>query len=139
MCAGCQETTVWRGRLWTKAFGLFVPCSNIKPSSTALASSLRTGSLPRPKRARCDCVKQTLSLATRTFVCDDCGASVDRDENASVNLEVFAASSAVSAWGEARSGAVPKNRGKPAPKKQERTALAHVTSPILPSPHFPLV
>jgi putative transposase len=76
--------------------------------------------------SRCDCVKQTLSLATRTFVCDDCGASVDRDENASVNLEVFAASSAVSACGEARSGAVRKNRVKRASKKQEGSGLAEV-------------
>jgi putative transposase len=76
--------------------------------------------------SRCDCVKQTLSLATRTFVCDDCGASVDRDENASVNLEVFAASSAVSACGEARSGTVRKNRVKRASKKQEGSSLAEV-------------
>jgi IS605 OrfB family transposase len=76
--------------------------------------------------SRCDCVKQTLSLATRTFVCDDCGASVDRDENASVNLEVFAASSAVSACGEARSGAVRKNRVKRASNKQEGSGLAEL-------------
>ena len=75
-------------------------------------------------RSYCDCVKQTLSLARRTFVCDDCGASVDRD--ASVNLEVFAASSAVSACGEAGSGAVRKNRVKRASKKQEGSGLAEV-------------
>jgi putative transposase len=77
--------------------------------------------------SHCDSVKQTLSLATRTFVCNDCGASVDRDENASVNLEVLAASSAVSACGEARSGAVRKNRVKRASKKQEGSGLAEVT------------
>ena len=74
----------------------------------------------------CGSVKQTLSLATRTFVCGDCGAAVDRDENASVNLEVLAASSAVSACGEARSGAVRKNRVKRASKKQEDSGLAEV-------------
>ncbi len=83
--------------------------------------------------SRCGSVKQTLSLATRTFVCDDCGASVDRDTNASVNLEVFAlevfalevlaASSAVSACGEARSGAVRKSRVKRASVKQEDSSL----------------
>jgi hypothetical protein len=60
------------------------------------------------------------------FFFDDCGVSVDRDENASVNLEVFAASSAVSACGEARSGAVRKNRVKRASKKQEGSGLAEV-------------
>jgi putative transposase len=42
-------------------------------------------------------------------------------------LEVFAASSAVSACGEARSGAVRKNRVKRASKKQEGSGLAEVT------------
>jgi putative transposase len=76
--------------------------------------------------SHCHSVKQTLSLATRTFVCDDCGTSVDRDENASVNLEVLAASFAVSACGEARSGAVRKSRVKRALMKQEDSSLAEV-------------
>lgn len=75
-----------------------------------------------PSSKTCSCcgsVKQTLSLSARTFVCDDCGATVDRDTNAAVNLEVLAASSAVSACGEARSGVVRKSRVKRASVKQE--------------------
>jgi putative transposase len=72
----------------------------------------------------CGSVKQTLSLSTRTFVCDDCGISVDRDPNAALNLEVLAASSAVSACGEARSGAVRKSRVKRASVKQEGILLS---------------
>jgi putative transposase len=82
-----------------------------------------------PSSKTCSCcgsVKQTLSLATRTLVCDDCGAAVDRDGNAATNLEVLAASSAVSACGEERSGAVRKSRVKRASKKQEDSGLAEV-------------
>ena len=72
----------------------------------------------------CPFVKQSLSLSTRTYVCDDCGAVVDRDENASRNLEFMAASAAVSAGGEARSGAVRKSRVKRALMKQEQDTKA---------------
>ena len=75
-----------------------------------------------PSSKTCSCcgsVKQSLSLSTRTFVCGDCGAAVDRDENAAQNLEFIAVSSTVSACGEERSGAVRKSRVKRASKKQE--------------------
>jgi hypothetical protein len=51
-------------------------------------------------------------------------------------LEVFAASSAVSACGEARSGAVRKNRVKRASKKQEGSGLAEVAQQCLCSLSF---
>jgi len=75
-----------------------------------------------PSSRTCSCcgsIKQSLSLSTRTFVCDDCGSIVDRDENAAKNLEIVAASSAVSACGEERSGAVRKSRVKRTAGKQE--------------------
>jgi transposase len=31
-------------------------------------------------------IKETLSLGERTFDCDACGLSMDRDENAAINL-----------------------------------------------------
>jgi len=54
------------------------------------------------------------------------GAAVvaDRDWNAARNLERLAASSAVSACGEKRSGAARRIRVKRAPESRNRTALA---------------
>jgi putative transposase len=72
----------------------------------------------------CKSVKQTLSLSKRTFACDDCGAKVDRDENAATNLEYLAVSSTVSACGEERSGAVRKSRVKRASAKQEDSCVS---------------
>jgi len=75
-----------------------------------------------PTSKTCSCcgvVKPTLSLAERTFRCDDCGFEDDRDVNAAKNLARIAASSAVTACGETRSGAVRKSRVKRAPVKQE--------------------
>ncbi len=80
-----------------------------------------------PSSKTCSCcgsVKQTLSLSTRTFVCDDCGAVVGRDENAARNLEYMAVSSTVTACGEERSGAVRKSRVKRASKKQEVSSVS---------------
>jgi IS605 OrfB family transposase len=34
----------------------------------------------------CGCIKQSLSLSERTYDCDACGLSLDRDENAAINL-----------------------------------------------------
>ena len=36
--------------------------------------------------SRCDCLKVALPLSTRVFNCEACGASLDRDENAAINL-----------------------------------------------------
>ena len=37
--------------------------------------------------SRCDTKKETLSLSERVFKCDCCGLEIDRDLNASINLE----------------------------------------------------
>lgn len=37
--------------------------------------------------SNCDVVKKTLSLSERTFHCEECGFTCDRDLNASINLE----------------------------------------------------
>jgi len=60
----------------------------------------------------CGSVKAELALSQRTYHCDACGHEIDRDLNAARNLEHLAASSAVSACGEERSGAVRKPRVK---------------------------
>ncbi len=75
-----------------------------------------------PSSKTCSCcgsVKAELALSQRTFTCDACGHEIDRDLNAARNLEHLAASSAVSACGEDRSGVVRKPRVKRASVKQE--------------------
>ena len=39
----------------------------------------------------CGCVKHNLKLSDRTYVCEDCGAVIDRDYNAAINLMRYAA------------------------------------------------
>jgi putative transposase len=39
--------------------------------------------------SRCWNVKLVLDLGTRTYCCDSCGLSIDRDENASLNLQAY--------------------------------------------------
>ncbi|MDA8361963.1 MAG: RNA-guided endonuclease TnpB family protein [Gammaproteobacteria bacterium] len=75
-----------------------------------------------PSSKTCSCcgsVKAELALSQRTYTCDDCGYEAGRDHNAARNLERLAASFAVSACGEERSGAERKPRVKRASKKQE--------------------
>ena len=67
----------------------------------------------------CGVIKETLALAERMFRCTDCGFEAGRDVNAALNLAALAASSAVSACGEARSGAQRMSRVKRASAKQE--------------------
>jgi putative transposase len=82
-----------------------------------------------PSSKTCSCcgsVKAELALSQRIFKCDNCGLEIGRDLNAARNLENLAASSesAVSACGEARSGAVRKSRVKRASVKQEPDSKA---------------
>jgi len=80
-----------------------------------------------PSSKTCSCcgvVKQTLALSQRIFACDDCEFEADRDHNAALNLAKVAASSAVSACGEERAGAVRKSRVKRSSVKQEENTAA---------------
>jgi putative transposase len=80
-----------------------------------------------PSSKTCSCcgsVKAELALSQRTYHCDDCGFDCGRDLNAARNLEHVAASFAVSAGGEARSGAGRKPRVKRASTKQEPDSKA---------------
>jgi len=43
--------------------------------------------------SKCGVVKETLDLSERTFFCEDCGFSLDRDLNAAINLRQVAQSS----------------------------------------------
>ena len=79
-----------------------------------------------PSSKTCSCcgvIKETLALAERTFRCTDCRFAAGRDVNAALNPAAMAASSAVSACGEARSGVVRKVRVKRASVKQEENKV----------------
>jgi putative transposase len=39
--------------------------------------------------SRCGCLKEDLTLSDRIYICNECGSTMDRDLNASVNLEKF--------------------------------------------------
>jgi putative transposase len=56
----------------------------------------------------CGVKAKHLTLGTREWVCDGCGAVHDRDRNAACNLKKYAESSPVSACGEFRASAVPR-------------------------------
>jgi hypothetical protein len=72
----------------------------------------------------CGVIKETLALSQRTFTCDDCGFEADRDVNAALNLARIAASSAVTACGELRSGTGRKARVKRGSMKQEEKSTS---------------
>lgn len=58
-----------------------------------------------PSSKTCSCcgfVKPKLTLAERTFICEECGFELDRDLNAAINLENLASSTASSAESYAR-------------------------------------
>jgi len=61
----------------------------------------------------------TLPLSVREWTCPAYGATHDRDLNAAINLKNMAASSTVSACGEAGAGLGRKLKTKPASVKQE--------------------
>jgi putative transposase len=75
----------------------------------------------------CGFVIAVLDLSQRIFRCPKCGFECDRDDNAALNLEYLAASSAVTACGEERSGAVRKSRVKRASVKQEPNGKAELS------------
>jgi len=68
---------------------------------------------PSSKRCSgCGNVKVTLGLDERTYHCEECGAIIDRDENASLNLKALAGSSPVSACCPGSSGLSRKTQVK---------------------------
>jgi putative transposase len=77
---------------------------------------------PSSKRcSTCGWLDADLTLADRTFHCEQCGLVLDRDLNAAMNLAQLAGSSSASqnACGAAGAGARSGSRVKPAAKKQE--------------------
>jgi len=64
----------------------------------------------------CGTAKAKLSLTTRTYACEHCGHTVDRDLNAAINL---------ARQGPAGASSVAGRRGEVRPKHQERGVKAH--------------
>jgi putative transposase len=85
---------------------------------------------PSSKRCSgCGCLDADLTLADRTYSCEQCGLVLDRDLNAAMNLEKLAGSSSDSrnACGEESAGAKHKPRVKLSSEKQEpNTFYPHV-------------
>ena len=80
-----------------------------------------------PSSKTCSCCGSAntgLALSQRIFTCGNCNYEAGRDHNAARNLQHLAASSAVSACGEERSGARRKPRVKRATVKQEPNSVA---------------
>jgi putative transposase len=77
----------------------------------------------------CGWLDTDLTLADRTFHCEQCGLVLDRDLNAAINLKQLAGSSSDSqnACGAAGSGAKHKPRVKLAAKKQEPNTRSGVS------------
>lgn len=50
--------------------------------------------------ACCGWKKENLTLSDRTFVCDDCGHTMDRDLNAAINLKNTVSSTGINAYGD---------------------------------------
>ena len=78
--------------------------------------------------SNCGTVKAKLSLSERTFNCDDCGLSLDRDLNAAINIEVAgSAPETLNARGEdvRRSGLVSGNAdlGEARTKQAQKSAV----------------
>jgi putative transposase len=77
----------------------------------------------------CGYVKNDLKLSDRMFICDNCHSQIDRDYNASVNLERLAVSctESINACGEATSGYISDGVVKPALMKQEMNTIKEMS------------
>lgn len=57
--------------------------------------------------SECGAIKKDLKLSDRVYICDKCGIEIDRDFNASCNLENYTVSSTgINAFGEVSSGSI---------------------------------
>jgi putative transposase len=125
MCAAWRETAASPVRSWTAVFFKFRRQLHYK--ARFYGATLIVADRWYPSSKTCSCcgsVKAELALSRRFFHCDKCGFDAGRDLNAARNLENLAASSAVTAGGKGRSGAVRKSRVKRALMKQEQDTKA---------------
>jgi putative transposase len=73
--------------------------------------------------SRCGCAKDDLTLSDRTFACEACGHTADRDENAADNIRLLAVSSTERING--RGGDIrPADSGGRTPMKRQSEEVA---------------
>lgn len=81
--------------------------------------------------SECGAKKPLLKLSERTFVCESCGAVIDRDFNASLNLQRLACNEPSNKRGLPAEGVFGNSNNRTAPEKQELGSCINV-NPRLP-------
>jgi len=76
----------------------------------------------------CGAVKTKLPLRTRTYVCDQCGLVLDRDENAALNLAALVKRQVAGSGPETRNGRGADRETGPGPAGGRETSTLHRTS-----------
>jgi putative transposase len=76
----------------------------------------------------CQAVKTKLPLRTRTYVCDECGLVLDRDENAALNLAALVKRQVAGSGPETRNGRGADQKTGPGPAGGCETSTSHRTS-----------
>jgi putative transposase len=76
----------------------------------------------------CQAVKSKLPLRTRTYVCDECGLILDRDENAALNLASLVKRQVAGSGPETRNGRGADQKTGPGPAGGRETSTSHRTS-----------
>lgn len=73
-----------------EGFGMFRRMLEYKCRDYGTTLVVANRFLPSSKTcSKCGCVKEDLTLADRTYVCPDCGFTIDRDLNAALNLDKY--------------------------------------------------
>ncbi|MEO6087024.1 MAG: RNA-guided endonuclease TnpB family protein [Umezawaea sp.] len=75
----------------------------------------------------CGAVRTKLPLRTRTFVCDECGLVLDRDENAALNLAALVERQVAGSGPETRNGRGADHKTVPGPAGGCETSTSHRT------------
>jgi IS605 OrfB family transposase len=76
----------------------------------------------------CGAVKPKLPLRMRTFVCDECGLVLDRDENAALNLAALVERQVAGSGPETRNGRGADRKTGPSPAGGRETSTSYRTS-----------
>lgn len=77
---------------------------------------------------RCHAVKGEMSLSDRTFRCDACGLAIDRDDNASMNLETYPRFA-----GNAPKGETPTDTSTSTRRRRRASAVVEVGTETVPA------
>jgi len=70
---------------------LYRKLSNIRNNHLHQATNKIVKTKPSKTCSKCGYIKSKLSLSERAYICEECGAVIDRDFNASINLSRYSA------------------------------------------------